>query len=224
MRRREPVAVVGPIGRYERLLSLGDGPIRIGSSLSRTCAPLGFDIEQAGTSKIEPAFWRKGMLRLFISHLATHKKWATELQEALLGCGISGFLAHNDIQSTLEWQNQIETALSTCDALVALLHEQFNAGKWTDQEIGFAMGRGVAVFSVRFGQDPYGFIGRFQGFNLILESRVNEKDIDREVERVTFIFGDPGQETQDRETQDRRPRTRRPRTDEITPDYEERLS
>lgn len=27
------------------------------------------------------------------------------------------------------------------------------------------MGRNVPVFSVRFGQDPYGFIGRFQGFN-----------------------------------------------------------
>jgi hypothetical protein len=27
------------------------------------------------------------------------------------------------------------------------------------------MGRGVPVFVVRFGQDPYGFIGRFQAFS-----------------------------------------------------------
>ncbi len=27
------------------------------------------------------------------------------------------------------------------------------------------MGRGVPVYSVRFGQAPYGFIGRFQAFN-----------------------------------------------------------
>ena len=60
---------------------------------------------------------------------------------------------------------QIETALATCDALVALLLENFHASNWTDQEIGFAMGRGVPVYSVRFGQDPYGFIGRFQTFN-----------------------------------------------------------
>jgi hypothetical protein len=26
------------------------------------------------------------------------------------------------------------------------------------------MGRGLPVFAIRFGQDPYGFIGRFQGF------------------------------------------------------------
>ena len=73
-------------------------------------------------------------------------------------------MAHNDIEPTLEWQTQIETALATADSLVALLHPTFHASSWTDQEIGFAMGRGLPVFAVRFGQDPYGFIGRFQGF------------------------------------------------------------
>jgi len=125
---------------------------------------LGFSLEVSSTSHIEPAFWRKGMFRLFISHLAVHRKWAAELQEALLRYGISGFVAHNDIEPTSEWQNQIETALSTCDALVALLHSKFHESKWTDQEIGFAMGRGVPVCSVRFGEAPYGFIGRFQAF------------------------------------------------------------
>ena len=78
--------------------------------------------------------------------------------------GISSFVAHTDIEPTKEWQTQIETALATSDALVALLHPDFHASNWTDQEIGFAMGRGIPVFSVRFGQDPYGFIGRFQAF------------------------------------------------------------
>jgi len=126
---------------------------------------LGFILEVSASSHIEPAFWRNGMFRLFISHLAVHRKWAGELQEALLPYGISSFVAHNDIEPTTEWQNQIETALSTCDALVALLHDKFHESKWTDQEIGFAMGRSVPVFSVRFGESPYGFIGRFQAFN-----------------------------------------------------------
>src|ERR1043165_320621 len=56
-------------------------------------------------------------------------------------------------------------ALSTCDSLVALLHDNFHASNWTDQEIGFAMGRGVPTFAVRLGATPYGFIGRFQAFN-----------------------------------------------------------
>jgi hypothetical protein len=87
------------------------------------------------------------------------------LKEALVPYGISGFVAHNDIEPASEWMNQIETALSTCDALVALLHDKFHESKWTDQEIGFAMGRSVPVCSVHFGEAPYGFIGRFQAFN-----------------------------------------------------------
>jgi nucleoside 2-deoxyribosyltransferase len=126
---------------------------------------VGFQFEEVTTRRIEPPFWRKGMLRLFVVHLAVHRFFAAELQEALLNFGVSCFVAHNDIEPTQEWQAQIETALATCDALVALLHENFHVSNWTDQEIGFAMGRGVPAFAVRFDQDPYGFIGRFQAFN-----------------------------------------------------------
>jgi nucleoside 2-deoxyribosyltransferase len=126
---------------------------------------VGFSFEIVAAPRIDPPFWRKGMLRLFVSHLATHRAFAAELQTALLDFGISGFVAHNDIEPTQEWQTQIETALATCDALIALLHPDFHVSNWTDQEIGCAMGRGVPTFAVRFGQDPYGFIGRFQAFN-----------------------------------------------------------
>jgi hypothetical protein len=115
--------------------------------------------------RVDPPFWRRGMFRLFITHLAAHRQFAAELQGHLQGSGISSFVAHNDIEPTREWQNEIETALSTCDALAALLHPDFHKSNWTDQEIGYAMGRGVPVVTVRFGQDPYGFVGRFQAFN-----------------------------------------------------------
>jgi hypothetical protein len=126
---------------------------------------LGLAVDSKAATSLDPAFWQKGMLRLFISHLATHKAWAAQLKESLLDFGISAFVAHNDIKPTLEWQNQIETALATCDALVALLHEKFHESQWTDQEIGFVMGRGMPAFAVRLGETPYGFIGRFQAFN-----------------------------------------------------------
>ncbi len=118
-----------------------------------------------GPHSVEPAFWVKSRLRMFLSHLAAHRALAAELQQALYPLGISCFVAHNDIVPTEEWQTQIEVALSTCDLLVALLHPEFHKSSWTDQEIGFAMGRGIPVFAVRIGQDPYGFIGRFQAFN-----------------------------------------------------------
>jgi hypothetical protein len=126
---------------------------------------VGFHFSEETAVGVVPPFWRKGMLRVFITHLAIHRVFAASLQEELLRFGISCFVAHNDIEPTSEWQTQIETALSTCDALVALLHPNFHASNWTDQEIGFAMGRGVPTFTVRLGQDPYGFISRFQAFN-----------------------------------------------------------
>src|SRR6266700_3601506 len=116
---------------------------------------VGYRFEQDVSPRVDPPFWRTGMLRLFISHLAVHRAFAGDLQEALLRYGISSFVAHNDIEPTLEWQTQIETALASCEALVALLHDKFHQSNWTDQEIGFAMGCGVPAFAVRFNETPY---------------------------------------------------------------------
>ncbi len=143
----------------ERVQNAGD------QALIDLAQHVGYKFDQPISAGVDPPFWRKNMLRLFVSHLATNRKFAGELQDALFRCGISAFVAHNDIEPTLEWQVQIETALATCEALVALLHEKFHASNWTDQEIGFAMGRRVPTFAVKYGETPYGFIGRFQAFN-----------------------------------------------------------
>ena len=51
------------------------------------------------------------------------------------------------------------------DAFVALLTEGFHDSLWTDQEVGFALSRGVPILAVRLGKDPYGFIGKFQALS-----------------------------------------------------------
>jgi nucleoside 2-deoxyribosyltransferase len=112
-----------------------------------------------------PAFWAEGQLCVFISHLAKHKVFASELQLALSAYGISSFVAHEDIEPDAEWQAEIEKALRTCDALLALLHDGFKESTWTDQEVGYALGRGVPVFSVRLEVAPYGLLGKKQAFN-----------------------------------------------------------
>jgi len=131
--------------------------------LIELAAHLGYSLK--GKEKApEPGFWKEGKLRLFISHLAKHKSFAGKLKRLLSTYGISCFVAHDDIAPTREWEDEIITALDTCDALIALMHENFHASFWADQEIGFAMGRGVPVCSVNLGQTPYGFIGRYQAF------------------------------------------------------------
>lgn len=100
--------------------------------------------------------------RLFLSHKNAVKRKASLLKERLFSFGISAFVAHADIHPTERWQDEIENALDSMDAFVALLSKSFHDSDWTDQEVGFALGRRVPLIAVKLGRDPYGFIGRFQ--------------------------------------------------------------
>jgi hypothetical protein len=126
-------------------------------------------------SNLNQTFWKNGFLRVFISHLASDKVNAQLLKEKLDKYSISGFVAHTDIEPTREWQNEIELALRTCDLLIALMIPSFHESKWTDQEIGVALGRDLLIIPVRMGQDPYGFIGKFQAITFTeMESLVKD--------------------------------------------------
>ena len=111
----------------------------------------------------ETRFWLPGHFRLFISHLSAEKAHAANLKDSLTHYAVTSFVAHEDIEPTKEWQAEIENGLFTMDALLAILSPDFHASKWTDQEVGVALGRGMVVLPVRLGLDPYGLMGKFQG-------------------------------------------------------------
>lgn len=113
-------------------------------------------------TEINPTFWKEGFFRLFISHLASDKIRASLLKDALEKYAITSFVAHSDIEPTRQWQDEIELGLRTCDSLTAMMVDGFNNSNWTDQEIGFALGRDLLIIPIRIGKDPYGFIGKFQ--------------------------------------------------------------
>lgn len=108
-------------------------------------------------------FWLPGYFRLFLSHVSSFKAKTSQLQSALKPFGISAFVAHEDIEPTKEWQDEIERALFSMQALAAILTPGFHESRWTDQEMGVAIGRGLLVVPIRRGLDPYGFIGKSQG-------------------------------------------------------------
>jgi TIR domain-containing protein len=110
----------------------------------------------------EPQFWGIGKSRVFLSHLAKNKIETSQLRDQLQRFGISAFVAHEDIEPTKEWQTEIESALATMDALVALLAPGFKESNWCDQEVGVAIGRQLPIIAIRQGLDPYGFIGKYQ--------------------------------------------------------------
>lgn len=112
---------------------------------------------------IETNFWTPGYFKLFLSHVSGFKKTTSQLEFALKKYAISGFVAHEDIEPSLEWQTEIEAALKSMDALVAILMEGFKESSWCDQEVGAAVARDVLVIPVMRGLNPYGFIGKYQG-------------------------------------------------------------
>jgi hypothetical protein len=109
--------------------------------------------------------WGNGHVHVFLSHKAKCKKDTSKLKQALARYGISCFVAHEDIEATEEWQRELEHALNSMDALVALLTEDFHDSEWTDQEVGVAIGRDVVLIPVRLGCDPYGLMGKVQGLS-----------------------------------------------------------
>ena len=94
--------------------------------------------------------WGDERFRLFLTHVATKKQAAHSLKSCLRFCGVDAFVAHDDIQPGKEWQIVIESALHSCDALAGLLHAGFRESDWCDQEVGIALGRGIAVVPIHF--------------------------------------------------------------------------
>jgi len=112
-------------------------------------------------------FWRPGQIRAFISHLASEKEFAGLVSDELATIGVQGFVAHDTIEPSLEWQAEIERALRTAHIFVGLIHPGFSASYWTQQEVGWAAGRSIPLFMVRLGEDPRGFPAKFQAPSLV---------------------------------------------------------
>lgn len=106
--------------------------------------------------------WAPNQPRLFLSHPSAVKVAANDLKRELTPYGISAFVAHEDIEPTAIWQREIERALATMHALIAIAAPPFRASQWCQQEVGWALGRGVPIISLRAGEDPPGFIGASQ--------------------------------------------------------------
>lgn len=100
--------------------------------------------------------WKPDSLRLFISHTHTHRQLAGALRSELGSRGISGFVAHDNIEPTTAWLAEIRQALGSCDGLVALLTIDFHASEWTDHEVGWVLGRGLPVVPVMMLHEPTG--------------------------------------------------------------------
>lgn len=107
--------------------------------------------------------WKPGLCRVFISHRDKHKGLARELADALEEFGMSSFVAHETIPANEEWRKVIVNGLETMEIMVLFLTDDFSDSIWTMQEVGYALGKGVPIISLKVGhKDPPGFVSHVQ--------------------------------------------------------------
>lgn len=106
--------------------------------------------------------WKPGYARVFLSHSAKHREFVGEVAAELAVVGVHGFVAHDTMEFSKPWQRQIEEALRSMQAFVALVHPEFDESAWCHQEAGWAKGRRVPIYAVRIGSNPTAFLGSDQ--------------------------------------------------------------
>ena len=115
---------------------------------------LGEDAAPRGTSVTDSdGLWSPQPARAFLSHIYNHRTFVAEVKESLRLFGIAGFVAHEDINPSRDWRNSIKAGLATCHLFVPFLDEGFHESEWCDQEVGWALARGIPILPVR----PKGF-------------------------------------------------------------------
>lgn len=120
-------------------------------------------IDTQNLIKTPPRNWEEtSTVKAFISHTSKDKQYATKTRDALKTYNIDCFVAHEDIKPSEEWQEEITKALNTMDFFISIHTKGFSNSLWCQQEIGFAVARGIKIIPIKFEEDPMGFIGKIQ--------------------------------------------------------------
>ena len=105
-------------------------------------------------------------IRMFLSYSHKEKELAGEIKENLEAGGFEVFLAHEDIEPSSEWQEEIIRNLKNCDIFIPIVSENFKESEWTDQESGIAFAEEKMIIPINLNLVPYGFIGKFQALKV----------------------------------------------------------
>lgn len=119
---------------------------------------------------------------LFLSYNSRDKRLASSIKRNLKAHGFRAFLAHQDIEVTKKWREEIQKHLDSCSALIAIVTRHFDESKWTNQEVGIAIGKGKPVASLIFDNCGLpGFLEAMQGV------KVADNELDKSITRVARV-------------------------------------
>ena len=120
---------------------------------------------------------RTSSCQAFISYSHKDRVCARLVKQILAEVGVEGFLAHEDLKVSDEWQERILEELRECALFIPILSARFLESAWTLQEVGFIVSRPKVVIAPLSIDDtiPTGFISRIQS------SRVPKDGVTREM-------------------------------------------
>lgn len=103
----------------------------------------------------------------FISYQTTDKLVAGKIKQILENIGIEAFLAHEDINVSSEWQDEILMNLSRCSLFICLLSKHYLESPWCLQESGVARFKDITIIPLSLdGTIPSGFISKYQSIKI----------------------------------------------------------
>lgn len=125
----------------------------------------------------------KKFKKAFISYSTNNKFIAHDIKKILEDFGIDGFLAHEDIEMSQEWQDRLMKELGEVDLVVAILSKNFNESFFCIQEVGIALFNEIIIIPISIdGTKPEGFLKKIQS------KKVN---LDRDSIAINFIKASP---------------------------------
>lgn len=99
----------------------------------------------------------------FISYQVDDRSTAGDIKRILDGINIEGFLAHEDIDVSEEWQNKILDEIAKASIFICLLSKSYLGSAWCMQESGIAIFRNITIIPLSLdGTIPTGFIAKYQ--------------------------------------------------------------
>ena len=101
-------------------------------------------------------------IKIFFSYSTENRKEVGRINRNLEGEVFKGFLAHEDINPSREWQDEIHRNLRECDVFIPYITKKFKESKWTDQECGIAYAHSKLIIPLEVELAPYGFINKYQ--------------------------------------------------------------
>jgi hypothetical protein len=112
----------------------------------------------------------------FISYSYADREYGAQAKRVLAEFDIEGFLAHEDLEVSEEWQARILAELRRCDLFVPLLSANFLASRWAPQEAGFIISRPEVLITPLSidGTTPFGFLSHIQSRRIPSEGLTRE--------------------------------------------------